>query len=109
MFLAKQVAKYCEDYVPYDTGTLAKSPMKDPLLSKSNDRYKIRWRAYSPENGYNYAKYQYHLQDWYPNPKYSNQNGLRGSYWDRRMLVDHKDDIMRHLKDKIRRELRKNG
>lgn len=103
-FLAKQVAKQCEDYVPYDTGTLAKSPKMDAIIPKGGEY--VRWRAYG-ENGYNYASYQYYLQDWYPNPNYSNQNGLRGSHWDKRMMADRKPIIMKHLKDKMRRELKK--
>lgn len=91
--------------MPYKTGTLSDSAKIDPIIPKGGQY--VRWRAYSPENGYNYAQYQYHLQDWYPNPNYSNQNGLRGSYWDKRMMADRKDIIMKHLKDKMRRELKK--
>ena len=80
-FLAKQVAKYSEDYVPYLTGALAHSSKTDAIVPKGG--YYVRWRAYS------------------------NQNGLRGSYWDRRMLADRKELIMKHLKDKMRRELKK--
>lgn len=107
MFLAKQVAKECDDYVPYDTGMLKESPKIDPLLPKGG--VNVRWRAYNPDNGYNYAQYQYYLQDWYPEPNYSHQNGLRGSYWDKRMMADRKDVIMRRLKSKMRRELKKSN
>lgn len=101
-FLAEQIEYYCIDYVPYDTGQLASSPIDRGIIEEGGKS--IRWSAYS-EQGYNYASYQYYLQDWYPNPNYSNQNGLRGSHWDKRMMLDHKNEIMDSLKREINRKI----
>lgn len=101
-FLAEQIEYFCIDYVPYDTGELASSPIDRGIIEEGGKS--IRWSAYG-ENGYNYAGYQYHLQDWYPNPNYSNQNGLRGSYWDKRMMLDHKSEIMENVKNEVKRRL----
>lgn len=103
-FLAEQVLYYCIDYVPYLTGELAESPLSNGTIEKhgnlSNNATTITWKA-EGKNGYNYAGYQYYLQDWFPNPKYSNQNGLRGSHWDKRMMIDHRKDILNSVQKKL--------
>lgn len=94
--VADAVAYYSIDYVPYLEGTLAQSPIIDGIVEDGGET--VRYRAYG-NNGYNYASYQYYLQDWYQDPKYSNQNGLRGSHWDKRMKADHIEDIRKYVQN----------
>lgn len=98
MFLADEIVYYCIDYVPYLSGQLANSPIDRGIIEDGGQT--VRWSA-KGDNGYNYAGYQYYLQDWYPEPNYSNQNGLRGSHWDKRMMADHRQDIINDLQKKI--------
>lgn len=94
--VADAVAYYNIDYVPYLTGTLAESPIVNGIVEDGGQS--VRYRAYA-ENGYNYAGYQYYLEDWHPDAQFSNQNGLRGSHWDKRMKADHIKDIEKYVQD----------
>ncbi|EDT87393.1 capsid protein [Clostridium botulinum] len=70
----KEVAKECNNYVPFLTGRL-----KDMSVELKID--KIIWNA-------PYAAKQYYLN------KGGNRGALRGKYWDKRMWSDKGDKIV---------------
>lgn len=78
----QEVAKECNNYVPYDTGRL-----KDWMIELQTD--KIIYNA-------PYASKQY-----YTNKGMGKQGesigGLRGKYWDKRMWVDKGDKIVQTI------------
>lgn len=73
----KEVAKQCNNYVPFLTGRL-----KDMSVELKTD--KIIWSA-------PYAKKQYYLN------KGGNRGALRGKYWDKRMWSDKGDKIVKSI------------
>lgn len=73
----KEVAKGCNNYVPFLTGRL-----KDMSVQLKTD--KIIWSA-------PYAKKQYYLN------KGGNRGALRGKYWDKRMWSDKGDKIVKSI------------
>ncbi|WP_434305902.1 minor capsid protein [Clostridium botulinum] len=73
----KDVAKECNNYVPFLTGRL-----KDMSVQLKTD--KIIWRA-------PYAAKQYYLN------KGGNRGALRGKYWDKRMWSDRGDKIVQSI------------
>ncbi|AVP61695.1 MULTISPECIES: minor capsid protein [Clostridium] len=75
----KEVAKNCNNYVPFLTGRL-----KDMSVQLKTD--KIIWSA-------PYAKKQYYLN------KGGNRGALRGKYWDKRMWSDKGDRIVQTIAD----------
>jgi len=75
----KEVAKECNNYVPFLTGRL-----KDMSVELKAD--KIIWSA-------PYAKKQYYLN------KGGNRGALRGKYWDKRMWSDKGDRIVQTIAD----------
>ncbi|MBO0559004.1 capsid protein [Clostridium botulinum] len=75
----KEVAKNCNNYIPFLTGRL-----KDESVQLKTD--KIIWSA-------PYAKKQYYLN------KGGNRGALRGKYWDKRMWSDKGDRIVQTIAD----------
>ncbi|MGJ0908855.1 minor capsid protein [Clostridium botulinum] len=75
----KEVAKECNNYIPFLTGRL-----KDESVQLKTD--KIIWSA-------PYAKKQYYLN------KGGNRGALRGKYWDKRMWSDKGDRIVQTIAD----------
>lgn len=76
---AKEVAKECNNYVPFLTGRL-----KDMSVELKTD--KIIYNA-------PYAAKQYYTN------KGGNRGALRGKYWDRRAFIDHGDRIIQTIAD----------
>ncbi|ENJ9655975.1 capsid protein [Clostridium botulinum] len=75
----KEVAKECNNYVPFLTGRL-----KDMSIELKTD--KIIYNA-------PYAAKQYYTN------KGGNRGALRGKYWDRRAFIDHGDRIIQTIAD----------
>lgn len=75
----KEVAKQCNNYVPFFTGRL-----KDMSIELKID--KIIWNA-------PYAAKQYYTN------KGGNRGALRGKYWDKRMWSDKGDRIVQTIAD----------
>ena len=75
----KEVAKECNNYVPFLTGRL-----KDMSVELKTD--KIIYNA-------PYAAKQYYTN------KGGNRGALRGKYWDRRAFIDHGDRIIQIIAD----------
>lgn len=75
----KEVAKECNNYVPFLTGRL-----KDMSVELKTD--KIIYNA-------PYAAKQYYTN------KGGNRGALRGKYWDRRAFIDHGDRIIQTIAD----------
>ncbi|AUN11572.1 minor capsid protein [Clostridium botulinum] len=75
----KEVAKQCNNYVPFLTGRL-----KDMSVELKTD--KIIYNA-------PYAAKQYYTN------KGGNRGALRGKYWDRRAFIDHGDRIIQTIAD----------
>ncbi|MBN3421755.1 minor capsid protein [Clostridium botulinum] len=73
----KEVAKECNNYVPFLTGRL-----KDMSIQLTIN--KIIWSA-------PYSKKQYYLN------KGSNRGALRGKYWDKRMWATEGDKIVKSV------------
>lgn len=80
----QEVAKECNNYVPFDTGRL-----KDMMVELKTD--KIIYNA-------PYAKKQYYTNS--GNGKQSNSSGgLRGKLWDKRMWQTKGDSIVQEIAD----------
>ncbi|MHB8034911.1 capsid protein [Clostridium botulinum] len=75
----KEVAKNCNNYVPFDTGRL-----KDMSVELKTD--KIIYNA-------PYAAKQYYTN------KGGNKGVLRGKYWDKRMWESNEDKIVKTIAD----------
>ena len=75
----KEVAKNCNNYVPFQTGRL-----KDMMVNLSTD--KITYKA-------PYAAKQYYTN------KGGNNGALRGKMWDKRMWSDKGDSIVQTIAD----------
>lgn len=73
----KEVAKQCNNYVPFETGRL-----KDMMIELQSD--KIIYRA-------PYAAKQYYTN------KGGNKGALRGKMWDKRMWIDKGDKIVQSI------------
>ncbi|WP_373899282.1 minor capsid protein [Haloimpatiens sp. FM7315] len=73
----KEVAKQCNNYVPFKTGRL-----KDMSVELKPD--KIVYNA-------SYAKKQYYTN------KGGNRGALRGKMWDKRMWIDKGDNIVKTI------------
>ena len=73
----KEVAKSCNNYVPFKTGRL-----KDMMVTLSTD--KITYNA-------PYAAKQYYTN------KGGNKGALRGKFWDKRMWSDKGDKIVQSI------------
>ncbi len=80
----KEVAKECNNYIPYDTGRL-----KDMMVELKVD--KIIYKA-------PYARKQYYANS--GNGKQGNlSGGLRGKLWDKRMWQTKGDSIVQEIAD----------
>lgn len=81
-YFTKQVAKYMNNYVPYDTGNL-----KD--LSVTIETKKIIFNA-------KYAKVQY-FNNKGNGKQGTSLGGLRGSYWDKRCWQQRGNEIVKSV------------
>lgn len=78
----KLVAKYSNNYVPYDTGRL-----KDMMVSIETDRIVFN----AP-----YSKVQYYTNKG-EGKQGTSMGGRRGKMWDKRMFIDHGDKIVQSI------------
>lgn len=77
-FFTSEVARLCDPYVPFDTGTLKNTKNVTPTYI----------HYVSP-----YAAKQY----------FENRgNGLRGKYWDKRMVADKGDQLVQSVENYVR-------
>lgn len=82
VFFTKEVAKNCNNYVPFKTGRL-----KDMSIELKTDKI-----AYNTP----YARRQYYSNK--GNGKGgTNRGGLRGSRWDKRMWINKGNDIVKNV------------
>lgn len=101
VFLANQVARLSDPYVPMQSGTL-----KNQRIVAKNGK-KITYPG-------PYAHYQYtglvmagRAPKHYTGEDLTYQDSpMRGSYWDQRMLSDRKDDLVQATEKHIRRKLK---
>ena len=80
VFFTKQVAKYCNNYVPFLTGRLKDM---DVELRVNKIIYKAP-----------YAEKQYYTNS---GNGIKNRSGLRGKLWDKRCWIDNGDKIVRSV------------
>ncbi|MEN8433957.1 minor capsid protein [Clostridium septicum] len=80
----QEVAKQCNNYVPYKTGRL-----KDMMVELQTD--KIIYNA-------PYARKQYYSNKG-NGAQGSSMGGLRGKLWDKRMFADRGDKIIKTIAD----------
>ena len=80
----KEVAKACNNYVPFKTGRL-----KDMMVELQSN--KIIYKA-------PYAERQYYTNRG-NGTQGTNLGGLRGSHWDKRAWISHGDGIVRTIAD----------
>ena len=78
VFIDSEVARLCTPYVPWDTGTLAKSPLTATDFGSGEVVYNTP-----------YAKAQY-----YRKGKRKKTSGMQGPLWFERMKADHKKEIL---------------
>lgn len=80
----KEVAKECNNYIPFDTGRL-----KDMMVELQPS--KIIYNA-------PYARKQYYTNKGF-GKQGENIGGTRGKYWDKRMWQNHGDKIVKSIAD----------
>ena len=101
-YLASQVRKRSDPYVPFRQGTLKNTAKISPggtqviytqpyagyqyrgLVMGPNVLTKNGWRSMAKKGGKYYTGQAL---------KYKSDNGMRGPYWDKRMLENHRDDL----------------
>lgn len=112
-YIDSSVIRYCEPYLPYDTGTLARSANTATAVGSGEVRYETP-----------YARYQYYGNAMGPNIPIKQGNEivgffsppnqikhltgaklayntehspLSGSFWFERAMADHKNDILEEV------------
>ena len=116
------VIRYAEDYVPFDTGSLARSPYTETVIGSGEVIYPgpyAHYMYYGEVYGPNIWNEDGHVEN-APQPYFSpagqskyptgrpityatDKNPLAGSFWIPRMWADHKADIIREAKAAVGR------
>lgn len=113
----KAVIRWCIDYCPFDTGLLARSPNIYTEIGSGKIIYEVpyaRYLYYGKVMGPNIPVFDDNSNEpsGFFSPKnqkkhltgekliYStDKNPLSGPFWDRRMVADHMDDIIKEAKN----------
>ena len=102
-YLADQVAKFCEPYVPFNTGELSR-----PVIASDGSTltYPEPYAHYQYKGLVMGPNYQDEDGEWHSGKapkKYTGAKltysggGMRGPNWDKRMMIDRGDDVANNL------------
>lgn len=109
-YLASQVRKRSDPYVPFRQGTLKDTAQVSPggtqvIYTQPYSNYQYRglvmgpnvltsegWRSMAKKGGKYYTGKEL---------EHKSDNGMRGPYWDKRMLANHRDDLEKDVADAI--------
>lgn len=89
LFFADSCFRRMHKYVPFDTGTLASHATVRPGSVTYEERY-----AYYQYRGYTKGEVKHYS---------NNSNGLRGKYWDKKMIANERDVLTREVENEAKR------
>lgn len=81
--LTHEVRRHCDKYVPFQTGTLKNTAQEDVTTITYNQPYADKQYQDNPGHG----------------TEGTSNGGLRGRYWDKRMMANEGDEIVQAVAD----------
>lgn len=96
-FFTSEVARLCDPYIPFDTGTLKNTKNVTPTYIHYVSPYAAK--QYFENEGREMKRGGKISRGFHETRRY---NGLRGKYWDKRMMADKGDQLVQSVENYVR-------